>query len=423
MSFIDELEWRGLVHQTTHEDLGARLESELFTLYCGFDPTADSLHIGHLLPLIGLARFQRAGHRPIALMGGATGMIGDPSFKSAERSLITLEEVKRNVEGIEQQLRRLLSFEGDNAAIVVNNYDWLGQLSLVDFLRDVGKHFSVNTMMAKDAIRARLEDRDHGISFTEFSYPLLQSYDFLHLFNTYGCRLQIGGSDQWGNIVAGMDLTRRKGVDAATYALTFPLLTKSDGTKFGKTEGGNVWLDPEKTSPYQFYQFWLNQADADTPKYLRSFTFLSKEEIEALDESVTAAPDKREAQHRLAAEVTRIVHGDEALAVAEKATKAMFGGDLAGLDDAALLDIFSDVPSSEHNRSELAGDTLLLDALVEHGLFKSKGEARRMIQSGGVYLNNERVAVDLKLTEASLCSEGIAVVRKGKKHYHLMKFQ
>jgi tyrosyl-tRNA synthetase len=423
MSFIDELEWRGLVHQTTHEDLGARLESELFTLYCGFDPTADSLHIGHLLPLMGLARFQRAGHRPIALMGGATGMIGDPSFKSAERSLITLEEVKRNVESIEQQLRRLLSFEGDNAAIVVNNYDWLGQLSLVDFLRDVGKHFSVNAMMAKDAIRTRLEDRDHGISFTEFSYPLLQSYDFLHLFNTYGCRLQIGGSDQWGNIVAGMDLTRRMGVDATTYALTFPLLTKSDGTKFGKTEGGNVWLDPEKTSPYQFYQFWLNQADADTPKYLRSFTFLSKEEIEALDESVTAAPEKREAQHRLAEEITRIVHGDEALDAAVKATKAMFGGDLAGLDDAALLDIFSDVPSSEHSRSELAGDTLLLDVLVEHGLFKSKGEARRMIKSGGLYLNNERVVVDAKLTEASLCSERIAVIRKGKKHYHLMKFQ
>ena len=418
MSFIDELEWRGLVHQATHPEIGALLETERLTVYCGFDPTADSLHIGHLLP-----RFQREGHRPVALMGGATGMIGDPSFKSAERQLLTPADVERNVVGIEKQLRRLLNFEGDNAAIVVNNHDWLGKLSLVKFLRDVGKHFSVNVMMAKESIRARLEDRDHGISFTEFSYPLLQAYDFLQLYDAHGCRLQIGGSDQWGNIVAGMDLTRRLREDATTYGLTFPLLTKSDGTKFGKTERGNVWLDPEKTSPYQFYQFWLNQADADAPKYLRSFTFLSRDEVVDLEDSVIAEPEKREAQRRLAEEVTRNLHGEEALGVAEKATQAMFGGDLAGLDDAALLDIFSDVPSSEHGRSDLNGEKPVMDALVEGGVFKSKGEAKRLIQSGGLYLNNERVAIDEKLTEASLCSERIAVIRKGKKNYHLMKFQ
>ncbi len=422
MTLFETLRWRGFVHQMTHNALPAELEKGPMTLYAGFDPSADSLHIGSLLPILGLAHFQRAGHRPIALIGGGTGLIGDPSGKADERSLLSTEQVAANAEGIRAQLERFIDFDGPRAALMVNNLDWLGPLRLVDFLRDVGKHFSVNAMLAKESVRQRLEDREHGITYTEFSYSLLQAYDFLHLNEHHGCRLQIGGSDQWGNIVAGMDLTRRlRGED--TFGLTFPLITKADGAKFGKSESGNVWLDPARTSPYKFYQFWVNQPDAGTPRYLRCFTFLAQEEIAALEAQLEAEPHKRAAQRRLAAELTRLVHGAAALDNAVKASKAMFGGELSGLDEATLLDVFSEVPSTELPASLLSEGPLLIDVLVEAGAFSSKGEARRMVQNGGLYLNNARVEADgARLGEGSCLAGGIAVVRKGKKNYHLLRF-
>ncbi len=422
MRLIDELEWRGLLNQVTHPELGEQLEKEQFTFYCGFDPTAESLHIGNLVPIMGMMHFQRRGHKPIVLVGGGTGLIGDPSGKSEERKLQTLENIERHLAGIRAQLGRLLSFEGSNAALMVNNADWLCELRLVEFLRDIGKHFSVNVMLAKESVRARLEDREHGISYTEFTYSLLQAYDFLHLHDAFGCRLQVGGGDQWGNIVAGMDLTRRLR-QSETFGLTFPLVTKTDGAKFGKSEQGNVWLDAGRTSPYKFYQFWINQADADVPRLLRYFTFLPQEEIAALEEELAAAPEKRAAHRRLAEEVTAMIHGREQLANAVKASEAMFGGELSGLDDATLEDIFSEMPSTRFPREALASGKPVLDVLVESGVFASKGEARRTIKSGGVYLNNERITEDARLSEASLCSERIAVVRKGKKNYHLLKFE
>jgi len=422
MTLLEELTWRGLVHQVTHETLGDLLEKGPQTVYSGFDPTADSLQVGNLLPIMCLTHFQRHGHTPIVLVGGATGLIGDPSFRAEERQLLTEEVVEANLRGQRAQLDRFLRFDGEAAAAVVNNRDWLGEWRLLDFLRDVGKHFSVNVMLGKESVRQRVEDRDHGMSFTEFSYSLLQAYDFLHLFDTYGCRIQVGGSDQWGNIVSGMDLTRRLR-NEPTYGLTVPLLTKSDGAKFGKSEAGNVWLDPRRTSPYKFYQFWMNTADADVPRFLRYFTLLDRDAIGALDRATADRPEQRAAQRQLAEEVTRLVHGEQALEDAVRASQAMFGGDLAGLDDATLEDVFSEVPSTEFRRSDLTAGRLLVDVLVECGVFKSKGEARRMIQSGGLYLNNERVAsAEAVLSEASLCSARIAVIRKGKKHYHLLKF-
>lgn len=423
MTLFEELSWRGFISQVTHPELAQLLESETFTVYCGFDPTADSLHIGSLLPIMGLVHLQRAGHRPIALVGGGTGLIGDPSFMAQERGLMTREQVQINLAGIQAQLEHFLDFSGENAARMVNNADWLDKWSLIDFLRDIGKHFSVNVMLSKESVKQRIHDREHGMSFTEFSYSLLQAYDFLELYDQYGCRLQVGGSDQWGNIVAGMDLTRRLRKGATTFAMTFPLVTKSDGTKFGKSETGNVWLDRKRTSPYQFYQFWLNQADADTGQYLRYFTLLPRDEIEALEHQIQQAPERRDAQKRLAEEITRLVHGQAALQNALDASQAMFGGDLSGLDDTTLEDVFSEVPSSERPRAELAQNRPLVDILVECGLFNSKGEVRRMIKNGGLYLNNQRVeSEDLTLTPQALCSERIAVLRKGKKNYHLLKF-
>ena len=423
MTLFEDLSWRGYINQITHDELPALLEKEKVTLYCGFDPTADSLHIGNLLPILGLARFQRAGHRPIVLMGGATGLIGDPSFKAAERPLLTKERAQANVDGQRAQLQRFIDFTGPNAAVLVNNADWLCTLPLVDFLRDIGKHFSVNVMLAKDSVKVRLNDRDHGISFTEFTYSLLQAYDFLHLYDTHGCRLQIGGSDQWGNIVAGMDLTRRLRDGATTFGLTVPLITKADGSKFGKSESGNIWLDPRYTSPYKFYQFWINQTDADVPRFLRFFTFLGRDEIEALEIELAERPEKRAAQRKLAEEVTGLVHGEDALQNAIKASQAMFGGDLAGLDDATLEDVFSEMPSSELPRATLESARPLLDILVESGVFASKGEAKRLIQNGGLYVNNQRVENEAApLTAELLTTERIAVVRKGKKSYHLLKF-
>jgi tyrosyl-tRNA synthetase len=420
MTLFDDLTWRGYVNAITHDDLPAALEQGPMTLYCGFDPSADSLHIGSLLPIMGLARFQRAGHRPIALVGGGTGLIGDPSFKADERSLLTKEQVEQNAAGIRAQLERFLDFAGPAAATMLNNAEWLCALPLVDFLRDVGKHFSVNAMLSRDAVRQRLENREHGISYTEFSYSLLQAYDFHYLCEHYDCRLQVGGSDQWGNIVAGMDLTRRL-LGKAAYGLTFPLITKADGTKFGKTESGNVWLDPRRTSPYRFYQFWLNQADADTPRFLRFFTFLAREAIEDLERAIAEEPHKRAAQRALAEEVTRAVHGETALDNAVKASQAMFGGDLRGLDADTLADVFSEVPSSDVARAAAAGRPLL-DVLVEAGVFPSRGEARRMVKNGGLYLNNERVEQeDALFTESALLIGGVAVIRKGKKNYHLIR--
>jgi tyrosyl-tRNA synthetase len=423
MTLYDDLAWRGLVNQATHPELAGLLEKERFTVYAGIDPTADSMHIGHLVAVQCLARFQRAGHTPIALIGGATGMIGDPSGKSEERQLQDTHAIERNVVGIEVQLRKLLDFKGSNAAIIANNLTWLGQLRLVTFLRDIGKHFSVNVMMAKESVRARLEDRDQGISYTEFSYQLLQAYDFLQLFDEYKCKLQIGGSDQWGNIVAGMDLARRLRPGVDIYGLTFPLVTKADGGKFGKTESGAVWLDAAKTSPYKFYQFWINVADADVVKFLKYFTFLSHQEIDTLGEAMKTAPQERAAQKALATEMTKLVHGEAALADAVKASAAMFGGSLDGLSDATLEDIFAGMPSAEVPRAALSGERGLIDVLVEAGVFKSKGEAKRLIQNGGLYVNNAKVdAEDAKLTSQCLTTERIAVVRTGKKNYHLLKF-
>ncbi|HDP34140.1 MAG TPA: tyrosine--tRNA ligase, partial [Candidatus Hydrogenedentes bacterium] len=331
MSLFEELKWRGLVKQITHDEIPAVLERESLTLYCGFDPTADSLHIGSLLPILGLAHFQRHGHKPIALVGGGTGLIGDPSGKTRERTMLSRDDVERNVSGIRRQLERFLEFSGENAAILLNNAEWLCEARLLDFLRDIGKHFSINMMLNRDSVRMRLEDRDRGISYTEFSYILLQSYDFLYLNEKYDCRLQIGGADQWGNIVSGMDLTRRLR-NASSYGLTLPLVTKTDGSKFGKSEGGNIWLDADRTSPYKFYQFWLNQADEDAGCYLRYFTFMPKNKIEELERQIKGAPHERAAQRALAEEVTRLVHGQSALDNAMAASKAMFGGDLSSLD-------------------------------------------------------------------------------------------
>lgn len=422
MSVVEELRWRGLLSQMTHDELESKLAAGSMTLYAGFDPTADSLHIGSLLPIMGLVHFQRAGHKPIALLGGATGLIGDPSFKAAERALLTKELVDENVAGIRKQLERFIDFDGENSATLVNNIDWMEKWSFIDFLRDIGKHFSVNTMMSRDSVKQRLTDRDQGMSYTEFSYSLLQAYDFLHLHDEHGCQLQIGGSDQWGNIVAGMDLTRRMRENATTYGLTMPLVTKADGSKFGKSESGNIWLDPEKTSPYKFYQFWINQADSDVIRYLKFFTLLTQEQISRLEQQVADEPHRREAQKTLTEEVTRLVHGDDALANAVAASQAMFGGDLSGLDEATLLDVFSEVPSHELAGDQVSGGVPLLDILCEAEIFKSKGEARRMISSGGLYLNSERVEdPDATFSKDSLLTDSVAVIRKGKKNYYLLK--
>ena len=424
MPVFEDLTWRSMVHQTTHAELPTLLAGAPLTFYSGFDPSADSLHIGSLVPIMACAHLQRAGHKPLILVGGGTGLIGDPSFKAAERSLLTEEQVHQNVEGIRAQLARFVTFEGPAAARMVNNGDWLGAMGLLPFLRDIGKHFSVNVMLSRESVRARLEDRDHGISYTEFTYSLLQAYDFLHLCREYDCTLQIGGSDQWGNMVAGMDLTRRL-TQRETFALTVPLVTKSDGSKFGKTETGNVWLDAQRTSPYRFYQFWINQSDADAPRYLRFFTFLPQEEILRLEQRILEAPQEREAQRVLAEEVTRLVHGNEALGHAKKATEVMFGGDPAGLDETTLLDLFSEVPSSTQPRARVTESPLLADLLVDAGVFPSKGEARRMIKSGGLYINNQRIEDELAAFTPQMVlptNTPLTIVRKGKKNYHLIKF-
>ncbi len=417
MNLYQEFLWRGFIYQ---ESEGAReaLSRGKVVGYIGFDPTAPSLHVGSLLPIMGLVHLQRHGHTPIAVMGGATGMIGDPSGKSKERVLLDKETLEKNLEGIKKQLERFLSFHGENPAIMVNNYDWTHKLSVIDFLRDIGKHFSVGYMLSKESVKRRLEGA--GISYTEFSYMLLQAYDFLYLFDKYGCILQMGGSDQWGNITAGIDLIR-KVRGARAYGIVFPLLTTASGTKFGKTEEGTVWLDPQMTSPYKFYQFWMNADDRDVPKYLRLFTLLPKEEIEALEKELRERPEKRLAHRRLAEEVTRMVHGEEGLEKARRASEVLFGGSLEGISAQELEEIMEHVPSWETSKEDLDSSPVL-DLALRSGLISSKGEGKRLIASGGLYLNNRKVESPTRRVEASDLIEGrLLVLRKGKKNYLLVK--
>jgi len=419
---FEELQWRGLVYDFT-EGLPEALVKEQLTIYNGFDPTAISLQVGNLVALMGLARLQRVGgHTPIALAGGGTGLIGDPSGKSQERLLLTREQVEENVKAQKKQLAKFLDFETKtNPARIANNIDWLGSLSLMDFLRDTGKHFTVNYMIAKDSVKSRLS-REDGISYTEFSYMLLQAYDFLHLFDHENCSVQCGGSDQWGNITAGAELIRRVRGSKA-YGLVFPLIANSEGVKFGKTESGTVWLDPKLTSPYRFYQFWLNQDDRDVIMYLKIFTWLTQEEIAELEQKVAEAPEKREAQRTLAQEMTRMVHDETALSKAEQAAQALFGGDIAGLSADDIQDIFAEAPSSKIAKAQFDGNGCsVIDLLAETGVASSKGEARRLIQGGGVYVNNHRVTDIGQMLLLDTSIEGrFFVLRKGKKNYHLVQ--
>jgi tyrosyl-tRNA synthetase len=416
---FDDLQWRGLVHQTTAPELGRLLDEDSLVAYAGFDPTADSLHIGHLLGIVSLVRLQQRGHRPIVLAGGGTGMIGDPSGKAEERQLLTPEVLAANVAAIRPQLTRLLDF-APGGALLLDNADWLGSVRLVEFLRDVGKHFSVNAMIAKDSIRSRLEEREQGISYTEFSYMLLQAFDFLHLHEAHGCTLQLGGSDQWGNITAGIDLIRRVRA-AAAFGLTWPLVTRPDGSKFGKSEeGANVWLDPRRTSPYEMYQFLMRSDDAVVGGYLRAYTFRSHEEITALDEATRSEPGRRLAQRALAHDVVTLVHGELEAENAEHASAVLFSEDIAGLDEATLLAVMSDVPSTDIPREELP--VAVVDLLVRTTLASSRGEARRVIEQGGAYVNNRKVdGVDAALDAGGLLHGRYAILRRGKAAQHLVR--
>ncbi|HIO21321.1 MAG TPA: tyrosine--tRNA ligase [Nitrospirales bacterium] len=425
MDIFSELTWRGLIHQTTDEKhLAEWLAGGSRTVYVGFDPTASSLHVGSLMPLMTLRRFQQAGHHPLALVGGATGMIGDPSGKNQERNLLSADALEDNVQGLKSQMLRFLDFSpGSFAAVLVNNFDWMRQFSYLDFLRDIGKNFPVNVMLAKDSVKSRIGRDEGGISYTEFSYMLLQAYDFVHLYDEYGCELQIGGSDQWGNITAGIDLARRMR-NVQLYGITSPLLTKVDGSKMGKTESGTVWLSPERTSPYAFYQYWINIDDADIGMCLRYLTELEHEEIEALDASRIKSPHLRESQKRVAEELTRLVHGSTGLASAQRASATFFGAQIDKSSDEQLLEIFADVPSKELVMQRLTDDGLnVVDAMVEASLAKSKGEARRTVQQGGAYVNNRRVdSIETKLTTQNLVGDSIIVLRSGKKKYALLRF-
>ncbi|MFC2948669.1 tyrosine--tRNA ligase [Virgibacillus sediminis] len=423
MNILQDLENRGLIHQTTdREGLEKHLAENQVTLYVGFDPTADSLHIGHLLPVTMLKRFQKAGHKPIALVGGGTGMIGDPSGRSTERSLNEGEVVKQYSERIKEQIDRLLDFnKGENPVLARNNHDWLGSMTVIDFLRDAGKHFGINYMLAKESVSARIEQ---GITFTEFSYMILQSLDFLRLYEEENCTLQIGGSDQWGNITAGMELIRRsrenEDEEIKVFGLTVPLITKADGTKFGKTAGGAIWLDPEKTSPYEFYQFWINTDDRDVIKFLRYFTFLSDDEITALEEEVNNRPEERAAQKRLAEEMTRQVHNEEALEQAQKISASLFSGDLKQLSISDIKQGFKDVPTYQAEKEEIG----LIDLLVESSISPSKRQAREDIKNGAIYINGERVQ-DLQyvVSAEDRIEEQFTIIRRGKKKYTLINYK
>ncbi|HVZ94824.1 MAG TPA: tyrosine--tRNA ligase [Phycisphaerales bacterium] len=450
---LSELKARGLMYQCTDE--GALREHlrppHARRLYCGFDPTADSLTIGNLVPMMVLAHFQRAGHTPVVVMGGGTGLIGDPSGKTAERTMMTPEVVASNVAKQRPIFERVLDFSRENRPIMTDNAEWLSRLSYIDVLRDVGKHFSVNMMIQKESVKARLESREHGISYTEFSYMILQSYDFLHLYRDLGVTLQVGGSDQWGNIVAGADLIRRveasshQGIEASSedksevsrahlaFGMTAPLVTKADGGKFGKTESGAIWLTKERTSPYAYYQFWLNAADADVIRFLKIFTFVPVTQIEEVQRSHGAAPEKREAQRLLAREATKILHGEEAMKHAEHAAAALFSGDIAHLDRETLGEVFANVPSTMHKREELAAHSTnaaadqpglpLVDLLPLTSLCKSKREAREHLGAGAVSMNGKVVGVEDRLTVKDLLHGEVAVLRRGKKAWHVTRWE
>ncbi|CYD87483.1 TPA: tyrosine--tRNA ligase [Staphylococcus aureus] len=415
---IEDLKWRGLIYQQTDEQgIEDLLNKEQVTLYCGADPTADSLHIGHLLPFLTLRRFQEHGHRPIVLIGGGTGMIGDPSGKSEERVLQTEEQVDENIEGISKQMHNIFEFGTDHGAVLVNNRDWLGQISLISFLRDYGKHVGVNYMLGKDSIQSRLE---HGISYTEFTYTILQAIDFGHLNRELNCKIQVGGSDQWGNITSGIELMRRMYGQTDAYGLTIPLVTKSDGKKFGKSESGAVWLDAEKTSPYEFYQFWINQSDEDVIKFLKYFTFLGKEEVDRLEQSKNEAPHLREAQKTLAEEVTKFIHGEDALNDAIRISQALFSGDLKSLSAKELKDGFKDVP-----QVTLSNDTTnIVEVLIETGISPSKRQAREDVNNGAIYINGERQQdVNYALAPEDKIDGEFTIIRRGKKKYFMVNYQ
>jgi len=420
MNVLDELNWRGLVADCTEpQELAKRVSTGPITVYAGFDPTADSLHIGNLVPLLGLRRFQLLGHHPIALAGGATGSIGDPSGKTQERQLLTQEVLAHNIARIKEQLKRLLDFtSAANPARLLDNASWTRPVSYLDFLREIGKHFSVNQMIAKESVRARMEDREAGISYTEFSYMLLQAFDFFVLCRDHGCELQIGGSDQWGNITAGIDLTRKK-LARTVFGLTLPLITNADGSKFGKTAAGAVWLDPAKTSVYKFYQYWIRTDDRDVLRYLKFFTFLSQEEIGALEQQHTANPGARIAHQALAKAATELVHGPEATSEAMLASEILFGGELSGVAESTFSEIVGEVPTKEMARSQLnEAGMLLLDVLVLSGLSSSKGQARKDIEGGGVYINNIREPSPQRPVKADdLLFGKHLLLRKGKRNY------
>ncbi len=426
-NFVEELRWRGLIHDSIPET-----EDYLYTHktvgYIGFDPTADSLHIGSLVPILVLKHFQNAGHTPIALVGGATGMIGDPSGKSAERNLLDEEALAKNVAGVQAQLARFLDFEtkAANKAVLVNNYDWMKAFSLIDFVRDIGKHLTVNYMMAKDSVKKRLgSDAKEGMSFTEFTYQLFQGYDFLHLYKHYNCRIQMGGSDQWGNITTGTELIRRKAKGKA-YALTVPLITKSDGTKFGKSEGGNIWLDANRTSPYKFYQYWLNTSDEDAEKYIKIFTFLDKDTVDSLIKEHKEMPHLRLLQKKIGEEVTLMTHGKEAYDNALKATQILFGkstaADLRSLDEQTFLDVFDGVPVSEITQADIDNGIDIIDAFHEKsGFLKSNGEVRRALKENSISVNKAKVAEAYTITSADLIAQKYVLLQRGKKKYFLLK--
>ena len=425
-NFIQELEWRGMLHQSmpgTEEHLMEGMRSA----YIGFDPTADSLHIGNLVPIMLLAHYQRCGHKPIALVGGATGMIGDPSGKSSERNLLNEKTLRHNQECVKNQLAHFLDFDSDadNAAVLVNNYDWMKEFSFLEFIRDVGKHITVNYMMAKDSVKNRIgSESKEGMSFTEFTYQLVQGYDFLHLFNAHGATLQMGGSDQWGNITTGTELIRRVG-NGKGYAITCPLITKSDGSKFGKSEGGNVWLDAKRTSPYKFYQYWLNTSDEDAEKYIKIFTFLDKVTIDGLIAEHLEAPHLRVLQKRLGEEVTILVHGKEEYEKAISASSILFGKsteeDLKGLDEQTFLDVFDGVPQASIEKSELENGLDMIGALsAKTGFLKSNGEARRALKENSISVNKSKVKEDFLITSSALIADKYVLLQRGKKNYYLL---
>ncbi len=428
-SFVEEIRWRGLMHDMmpgTEE----QLSKEVTSAYIGFDPTADSLHIGSLVQIILLMHFQKHGHKPVALLGGATGMIGDPSGKSSERNLLDEATLTKNVNGIKGQLERFLDFAAttENAAKLVNNYDWMKGISFLDFARDIGKHITVNYMMSKDSVKNRLSsESSEGMSFTEFTYQLIQGYDFLHLYNENNCKIQMGGSDQWGNITTGTELIRRKSQGKA-YAITCPLITKADGTKFGKSEGGNIWLDTNRTSPYKFYQYWLNASDADAEKYIKIFTFLDQETVENLIKEQQEAPHLRILQKTIANEVTTMVHSKDALDNAIKASSILFGkstaDDLMSLDEKTFLDVFDGVPQAKISKQDLENGIDIIDGLNEKsGFLKSNGEARRALKENSISVNKEKVTEDFKLTTDNLISDNYILLQRGKKNYFLLEVE